>query len=91
MCVGLEESLCRERERLAQLHGDFNHNLSLLSARDEELSRYETSFREIKQVVVALVAENSELKVHLINLTLGQWVVTGCHSIMHVTITSLLM
>ena len=62
-CIGLEKSLCKEREQLSQLQGDFNYNLSLLSARDKELAHYETSFKELKRVVNDMVAENSELKV----------------------------
>ena len=42
---------------------DFAYNLSLLEARDKELAHFETSFVELKRVISALMAENSELKV----------------------------
>ena len=53
----------KERERLSQLQADFDYNLSLLDSRDQQLSQYESNFMDLKRIVNALVAENSELKV----------------------------
>ena len=63
LCVGIHNELCTERQKVAQLQTDFDYNLSLLSERDLELSRYESVFTELKRVVNSLLAENSELKV----------------------------
>ena len=61
--VGAENELLVERQRLQQLQGDFEFNLGLLEQRDQELSHYDSTFTEVKRVVGALTAENSELKV----------------------------
>ena len=61
--VGAENELLVERQRLQQLQGDFEFNLGLLEQRDQELSHYDSTFAEVKRVVGALTAENSELKV----------------------------
>ena len=50
---------------MARLQADFNYNLSLLSQRDDELSRYEEGFLQVKRVVTSLVAENSQVKVKM--------------------------
>ena len=60
---GTRNEVLVEQGRLQQLRCDFEYNLELLKQRDEELSRYDTAFTEIKKVVNSLVAENSELKV----------------------------
>lgn len=59
----LEKALQREQEHISQLEADFDYNLSILDSRDEELAHYESAFKDLKRVVNALVAENSELKV----------------------------
>ena len=59
----MEQELEREKERVFHIQTDFNYNLSLLSSRDQELSRYEAAFVELKRIINVMVAENSELKV----------------------------
>jgi hypothetical protein len=59
----LERELSQEREHLCKIEVDFDYNLSVLDSRDKEISQYESAFRDLKRVVNALVAENSELKV----------------------------
>jgi len=63
LCAALEEELCAERRCLCEMKRDYEYNLSLLKARDEELAQYETSFSHVKRIINALVAENSELRV----------------------------
>ena len=60
---GTRNEVLVKRSRLQQLTCDFEYNLELLKQRDQELSRYDTAFTEVKKVVNSLVAENSELKV----------------------------
>ena len=62
-CLGTQNELLLERQRLSQLQADFDYNLSLLSQRDEELAHYEKAFAELKRVINNLLTENSELKV----------------------------
>lgn len=60
----MEQDLLKERERFSQLQADFDYNLSLIDSHDQQLSQYEANFVTLKRIVNALVAENSELKVH---------------------------
>ena len=63
LCVGVENELLVERQRMQQLRTDFEYNLGLLEQRDKELSQYDLTFTEVKRVIGTLAAENSELKV----------------------------
>ena len=63
LCVGVENELLVERQRMQQLRTDFEYNLGLLEQRDKELSQYDLAFTEVKRVIGTLAAENSELKV----------------------------
>lgn len=63
LCAGIENELAVERQRFSQLKADFDYNLSLLSQRDEELSRYEEMFAGVRRVLNSMMAENSQLKV----------------------------
>ena len=63
LCVGVENELLVERQRMQQLRTDFEYNLGLLEQRDKELSQYDLAFTEVKRIISTLAAENSELKV----------------------------
>ena len=43
------KQLERERQQLKQLKADFDYNLKLLEARDEELQQYDRRFVEVRQ------------------------------------------
>lgn len=61
--AALSNELAQERGSMIRLQGDFNYNIALLNQRDDDLSKYEQAFHQVKGVVTSLVAENSHLKV----------------------------